>query len=80
VNNAVKYSDTRSLEVNIEIQHKNIVMHIKDYGKGFDEKIILKGNGLDNMHVRAKELKGNLRISSQPEQGTELSLTFPVTG
>jgi len=80
VNNAVKYSDTRSLEVNIEIQHKNIVMHIKDYGKGFDEKIILKGNGLDNMHVRAKELKGNLQISSQPEQGTELSLTFPVTG
>jgi signal transduction histidine kinase len=53
-------------------------MIIKDYGKGFNENIVLKGNGLENMQIRAKELKGNLLITSQSGQGTELNLTFPV--
>jgi signal transduction histidine kinase len=78
VNNAIKYSGTKKLDVRIAFQHGELVMHIKDYGKGFDEKIILKGNGLDNMQTRAKELKGDLHIKSSVEKGTELNLTFPV--
>ncbi len=54
-------------------------MHIQDFGKGFDKKIIIKGNELDNMQVRAKELKGSLHISSKLQQGTELDLSFPLS-
>ncbi|MEO6583680.1 MAG: tetratricopeptide repeat protein [Ferruginibacter sp.] len=78
INNAIKYSGTSILNVMIKLNQKNLVMHIKDYGKGFNENIVLKGNGLENMQIRAKELKGQLLITSQPEQGTELNLTFPV--
>lgn len=78
LNNAVKYSGTKKLDVHIGLEHNNLGLHIKDYGKGFDEKIIVKGNGLDNMQNRAKELKGILKVSSQPEAGTEVTLKFPV--
>ena len=78
INNAIKYSGTDALHVTITLLHKNLVMNIKDYGKGFNESIVLKGNGLENMQIRAKELKGNLLITSRPDLGTELNLTFPV--
>jgi signal transduction histidine kinase len=78
VNNAVKYSGSDQLEVLINVQNKNVVMQIKDYGKGFDEKNIIKGNGLDNIQIRAKELNGKLKISSLAHQGTEIDLTFPL--
>jgi signal transduction histidine kinase len=78
INNAIKYSGTNALNVMIKLNQKNLVMHIKDYGKGFNENIVLKGNGLENMQIRAKELKGDLLVKSQSGQGTELNLTFPV--
>ena len=78
INNAVKYSETPVLEVDIFLRDKQLVMHVKDYGKGFNEAITSNGNGLNNMKMRAKELKGTLQISSIPNQGTKLSLSFPV--
>ncbi len=78
INNAAKYSGTKELSVLIEMQHKNLGMNIKDFGKGFNDQVASRGNGLENMQIRAKELKGQLHILSKPEQGTELNLTFPV--
>lgn len=78
VNNAVKYSDTKKLDIKLIQQNKQLEMVIKDYGNGFDEKIVLKGNGLENMQNRAKELNGNLQLKSKPEFGTEIQLSFPI--
>src|SRR5690606_17403811 len=78
VNNAVKYSETKKLDIKLIQQNKQLEMVIKDYGNGFDEKTILKGNGLENMQNRAKELNGNLRLTSKQEFGTEIKLSFPV--
>ncbi len=78
VNNAVKYSQTKKMDIQIFHQGKELKMVIKDFGNGFDEKIVLKGNGLDNMHTRANELNGNFQISSKPNLGTEIQLSFPL--
>lgn len=78
VNNAVKYSNTRKLEVVIKTDGPALLMLIRDFGKGFDETIVINGNGLHNMKMRAKDLKGDLKIYSSEEQGTELRLQFPV--
>ena len=78
VNNAVKYSETKKLDIKLIQQNKQLEMVIKDYGNGFDEKIVLKGNGLENMQNRAKELNGNLQLKSKPEFGTEIQLSFPI--
>lgn len=78
VNNAVKYSNSLVLEVKISTENKNLNMVIEDHGNGFDANKIIKGNGLENMHFRAKELKGKLVISSKPLEGTRLHLSFPI--
>ncbi len=79
VNNAVKYSQTKKLDIKIAQQGKQLEMLIKDFGNGFDEKIVLKGNGLENMQTRANELKGNLRLTSKSNHGTEIQLIFPLS-
>ncbi len=79
VNNAVKYSQTKKLDIKIAQQGKQLEMFIKDFGNGFDEKIVLKGNGLENMQTRANELKGNLRLTSKSNHGTEIQLIFPLS-
>ena len=66
LNNAVKYSGTKKLEVKVGLEQNHILLNIKDYGKGFDKEIIIKGNGLDNMQNRTKELKGVLEVASEP--------------
>ena len=74
----MKYSETKKLDIKLIQQNKQLEMVIKDYGNGFDEKIVLKGNGLENMQNRAKELNGNLQLKSKPEFGTEIQLSFPI--
>ncbi len=78
VNNAVKYSETKKLEIKIKQQDMQLEMEIKDFGKGFHEKTVLKGNGLDNMKNRATEMNGNLKFDSSPEMGTTVQLSFPI--
>jgi len=79
VNNALKYSHTEKLEIKIKQQNKQLEMTITDFGNGFDQKTILKGNGLDNMQQRAFDLKGSLSVNSIPNSGTEVQLSFPIS-
>jgi signal transduction histidine kinase/ligand-binding sensor domain-containing protein len=85
VNNAVKYSCAKNLYVRIERRHQDVVLLVKDDGHGFDmaeaeekAKGSLSGNGLRNMQMRAKEMKGNLAITSEPGKGTLIDLVFPA--
>ena len=78
INNAVKYSATKRIDVNTALQNKNLLMTIKDHGKGFDEEGLAKGNGLDNMKHRAQEAGGTLDVKSVPGEGTTISLSVPV--
>lgn len=78
VNNAVKYSGTMKMEISVLLQNKQLTLQIKDFGKGFDRKIIKKGNGIDNMQHRAAELKGILATESIENTGTAIQLTVPV--
>jgi two-component system, NarL family, sensor histidine kinase UhpB len=79
VNNAAKYADTVKLEVAMTVQHKELILRVKDFGKGFNSHLIKKGNGLDNMQHRAKELHGAIQVSSEAGVGTTILLTIPVT-
>ncbi len=78
VNNAVKYSGTLKMEIASFLRNKELVLRIKDFGKGFDSSLIKKGNGLDNMQHRAADMGGRLQVQSIPGQGTELILHMPL--
>jgi signal transduction histidine kinase len=77
VNNAVKYSDAKKIDINSSLQNHELLLTIKDEGQGFDHAKTKKGNGLGNMSHRAEELGGRLEIVSAPAEGTTVSLTMP---
>ena len=80
LNNAVKYSDSKRIIVSVNTQNKELLLIVKDEGKGFDYSSVKKGNGLDNIKNRANELGGKVEISSTNNQGTVIKLHVPVKG
>jgi ligand-binding sensor domain-containing protein/two-component sensor histidine kinase len=86
VNNAVKYSSCKNLYVAIHVRNFRLEMVIRDDGTGFEMKEIkeinrhsLSGNGLKNMSMRAKELKGSCELYSSNGNGLTVKLQFPIT-
>ena len=78
VNNAVKYSGTEKLDVVAFVQNKELTLQIKDFGKGFDSSVVKKGNGLDNMQHRAKDLNGHISFDTITNSGTGVTLVLPL--
>lgn len=76
INNAIKYSGARNLYFSMERQDKMILTEIKDDGNGFDTKSCSRGNGLNNMKIRANELSGLFLLDSTPGKGTCIRLEF----
>lgn len=76
VNNAVKYSGCSLLVIKFFKNNTNdFVMRVQDNGKGLNEAIVRKGNGLRNMKARAAHIGGLLNIQSAEEKGTTIELT-----
>lgn len=73
VNNAVKYSGGKRIEIEASVKKGKPAIQIKDDGKGFDTGIASDGNGLKNMYRRAKEIKYHIRIESAPGNGAAIS-------
>lgn len=80
VNNAVKYSGTPKLRVQLTHTGKDILLNVEDHGRGFDPATVKKGNGLTNIRNRAKELNARLEISSREGEGTTVSLAVSLNG
>jgi ligand-binding sensor domain-containing protein/two-component sensor histidine kinase len=83
VNNALKYSECKNLWVNIHYRHHQLELAVKDDGKGFKTSKAkhsnsMSGNGLQNMQLRAKEMKGSWLIDSVEGEGTRINLVFPI--
>jgi len=76
LNNIIKYSDATRAEILLFTTDKSITLSIKDNGKGFDTSQVSEGNGLKNMHRRAKEMNAAIKIESQPGNGTHIELVI----
>jgi signal transduction histidine kinase len=79
VNNAVKYSECRSLRIDLKLSKKDFEMTITDDGKGFDASKNGTGNGLNNFKQRANDLGGETIVHSKPGEGTIIILKVPIT-
>ena len=78
INNAMKYAETDDVSVFFEKHGNDLVTHVKDHGKGFDPEKLESGNGLRNMKERAQLMEGTVKIKSEPEKGTEITISAPV--
>lgn len=85
INNAIKYSGADTIEVVLQHNDQQLLIVVKDEGKGFDARIvearsmnIESGRGFFNMYERTEYINGKLDIQSAPGQGTTVALTVPV--
>lgn len=78
INNALKYSQAKNINIVLEREGSNVNMKIKDDGRGFSTAIEFSGNGIKNMQFRAKAIAGKLTIESIEEKGTTIFLQFPI--
>lgn len=79
MNNCLKYAQATCVTLDAAIDANDILyLQLRDNGKGFDEQEIRRGNGLNNMAIRAKRLGGTLNIASRKGQGTTLNLSFKI--
>lgn len=80
INNSVKHS--HATEVNIELinNEEHIILNLKDNGIGFNinNLELFKGHGLKNIQTRIDSFKGNLKINSIIDKGTEFDIAFPI--
>ncbi len=76
INNAAKYSRASVARVRLQERKGMIQLEIADDGVGFDAEQVQRGNGLNNMQVRARELGGKLSVDSQAGKGTRIVLSF----
>lgn len=76
--NAIKHANPKSIQIKLEIQKKNIIMIIKDTGKGFDTTVKKSDSfGLIGMRERVEMLEGELTITSKPDVGTTILIKVP---
>jgi signal transduction histidine kinase len=73
LNNAVKHSRSRRIEVKLNNSRGRVRMRIKDFGVGFDPDARANGIGLAAMRERLRMVGGSLHVKSSPGVGTELT-------
>ncbi|HLH00005.1 MAG TPA: two-component regulator propeller domain-containing protein [Bryobacteraceae bacterium] len=83
VTNAIKHAGAKEVRIRLALQPKQLSMVVADDGKGFEQTEAFSETGghfgLLGMRERAERLGGQLRLASQPGQGTKVEVTVPLT-
>ncbi len=79
LNNAAKYSKASRIEITISKNEPFLILKIKDDGVGMNINESHTGNGIKNMKNRALQHQGEFSITSEKENGTVVTLSFPYT-
>ena len=79
VTNVVKYSEASRVAISLYEENKNIILRIRDNGKGIPVNAETQGNGLLNMRRRAEEIDADLNIVSANGGGTGIELKLKTS-
>jgi signal transduction histidine kinase len=79
VQNAIKHSGVRRVEVELWEDCSEIHLAISDLGRGFDVEAAKhdKGLGLTSMEERVRLVNGSISIESKPMGGTSIHVRVP---
>jgi signal transduction histidine kinase len=80
INNTMKHARAHTIEINLTLQHKTIILSYSDDGIGFNvteivgeiPSVPVHGMGYPNMLSRVNSIKGKMEVDSTPESGTKV--------
>jgi PAS domain S-box-containing protein len=80
LNNAIKHSGVKRIEVRLREDSGELHLVISDSGKGFDVEAAMqgKGLGLTSMRERVRLVNGTISIESKPMRGTTIHVRVPL--
>jgi signal transduction histidine kinase len=76
--NAAKYAQANEVAVSLLEDQGELVLSIRDDGRGFDRAATPLGDGLQNMADRLEALGGTLTVRSRSGAGTTIEGHLPV--
>ena len=79
LNNAVKYAACTRLTVALSVRGRQLQLLVEDDGQGFDPATVRAGNGLANLRARARDIRGQVQVTSAPAAGTAVVLTALIS-
>jgi signal transduction histidine kinase len=78
--NAVRHSQAGRIDVQMTCEPGKLKLEVCDHGVGFDPHGTYPGHlGLQSMRERAEGVEGSLEIRSDPECGTQVVVSIPMT-
>ena len=77
--NVAKHAHANNVEVMVWATSDRVLMEVHDNGRGFDlDKVQLTlGHGISNMQTRARNVGGDLEITTEPGEGTTIMVWVP---
>ena len=78
LNNALKHSEAKEIDIQLNRQNGYLMLKVEDDGIGFNQEKVEMGLGLGNIRSRVNVLKGDMSIDSQINAGTSIIIDFPV--
>ena len=79
LHNIVKHAGAGNVRITVSRRANRFEVQICDDGVGFDPQARYCGNGLKNLQRRAREMRGELAITSRVGGGTTITLTARIT-
>jgi len=79
LNNTLKHASASLININISVQGNNLIVQVKDDGKGFDTTTITQSQGMGwkNIYARVELLNGHINIHSVINAGTTITIQIP---
>jgi PAS domain S-box-containing protein len=79
LNNVFKHAKAKSVQIAISKAENQIALCVRDDGVGFDAASARRGRwGMGTMRERAEAAGGNLKVESEPGQGTRVVATVAI--
>jgi signal transduction histidine kinase/ligand-binding sensor domain-containing protein len=83
VHNAIAHADASRIDVIVETQGSELVLRVRDDGRGMDESVMRGGReghwGMRGIRERAANLGGTATFASSEQGGTEVTVRTPMT-
>ena len=80
INNSIKHGEATVVIIELESKPNKVILNLKDNGSGFNinDLDLYKGAGLKNIQSRINSFRGNIKMNSIINEGTEFDIAFPI--